>query len=516
MAEIATLAPSRSRFGISLPLLFGVVVFADAVALGSHLLADPDTYWHISVGHWILAHQTVPHRGIFSYPMAAKPWVADEWLSEVVIAVVYDHLGWTGLVLVVGLLLAATLAILLRFLLRTLEPAHALIATGLAWEFCLPHLLVRPHMFGLPILVLWVAALVTARSADRAPSPALAPVMTLWANLHAGYVLGLGLAALLGGEALLAAAGRQQRLRVLRGWGVFAALALGFALLTPYGVDGLLLPFRLMRMRFAMSLVIEWRSPDFQPFHPLELWIGLALLGGLAFGWRLPLTRVLILLLLLHMSLQHQRYMEELGLVAPLLAAPLLAPQLAARSAGRAPSRIDRFAIALARPAGAGGVLLAGILLILAGAAALYVKGSPRPPRNITPAAALAAVASHHIAGPVLNDYAFGGYLIFSGIAPMIDGRNELYGDAFIRRYAEAIEVVNGDLPKLLDDYHVSWTLFPPDRPAVILLDHLPGWRRLFSSDVAVVHLRENPAARDLPSASGTSPAAAPKAVPGR
>jgi hypothetical protein len=513
MAEIATFAAGRSRFGISLPLLFGVVVFADAVALGSHLLADPDTYWHIAIGRWILAHHAVPHTGIFSYPMAAQPWDADEWLSEVVIAVLYDRLGWTGLVLAAALLLAATLAMLLRFLLRALEPAHALIATALAWEFCLPHLLARPHMFGLPILVLWTAALVAARNADRAPSPALAPLMVLWANLHAGYLLGLALAALIGGEAVIAVGDRQARLRAVRGWGVFWLLAFGFALLTPYGVDGLLAPLRLMRMRIAMSLVIEWRSPDFQPFHALELWIGLALLGGLALGWRLPLTRVVMLLLLLHMSLQHQRYMEELGLVAPLLVAPLLGPQLAMRSRGRAPSRIDRFAIGLARPASVGGVLLAGLLLAVAGAVALYAKGAPRPPRDIVPAAALAAVASHHIAGPVLNDYAFGGYLIYVGIAPMIDGRNELYGDAFIERYAAAVTLVNGDLPKLLDQYRVTWTLFPPDRPAVVLLDHLPGWRRLFSDDVAVVHVREGP--QGAAGVARRSEAAA-KALPGR
>jgi len=63
------------------------------------------------------------------------------------------------------------------------------------------------------------AGLVTARSEDRAPPLWLVPLMTLWANLHSSDIFGLGLAALLAGEALLAARDRRARLGALRGWG---------------------------------------------------------------------------------------------------------------------------------------------------------------------------------------------------------------------------------------------------------------------------------------------------------
>jgi len=91
----------------------------------------------------------------------------------------------------------------------------------------------------------------------------------------------------------------------------------------------------------------------------------------------------------------------------------------------------------------------------------------------------------HHIEGPVFNDYAFGGYLIFAGIKPFIDGRY-FYGDAFIKRYAEAVSVASDELPRLLAEYHIAWTLLGAKTPAVVLLDHLPGWRRLYADEVAV------------------------------
>jgi hypothetical protein len=488
MVDIVTLTSRRSRFGISLPLVFGLLSYAATLGWGRRTLSDPDTYWHIAVGRWILAHHAVPHQGIFSYSMPDAPWVAHEWLSELLIAIVYDHLGWGGLLVATGLAAAAAVSLLLRLLLRWLEPAQAMIATALGWDLAFFHLLARPHVFSLVILIFWAGALVKARSEGRAPSPWLLPLVVLWANLHASYMLGLVLAGLFAVEAVLEAGDWPARLAAARAWGLFAVGALAAALITPFGIEGLLLPFALMGMKFTMSIVAEWRSPNFQPFHPLELWLAIVLAGAISFGWRLPPMRTLILLLFLHMALQHQRYIDVLGLVAPIVMAPALGPLIAARVAGRAASSIDRAAVELAKPARPGALALGAAVLLAVTAAALRPGVAPEAH---TPTAALAAVAAAHIEGPVLNDYSFGGYLIFAGIPPMIDGRNEVYGDAFVERYAKATQLLSDQLPALLDEYRITWTLLEPVTPANILLDHLPGWRRLYADDTAVVHVRD-------------------------
>jgi len=87
------------------------------------------------------------------------------------------------------------------------------------------------------------------------------------------------------------------------------------------------------------------------------------------------------------------------------------------------------------------------------------------------------------LTGPVFNDYEFGGYLIFSGIAPFVDGRTDVYGDAFLKRAATPNE-----LPALLEQYAVAWTLLDPSDARTALLDHLPGWRQVYGDDIAVVH----------------------------
>ena len=489
MTEATVLTSGRTRFGISLPIVVVLLVYPALLLNPRRMLGDPDTYWHIATGRWIIVHRTVPYHDMFSFSMPGAPWTSPEWLAEVLSAWLFDHLGWAGLVAVTALCATAAFAMLLHALLRWLAPMPAMIATALAPSLVLPHLLARPHVLALPILVRWIDALVTARSEQRAPSLWLLPLVTLWANIHSSYILGLGLAALLGGEAVLLAEDWRARRQAARRWSVFGVLAVAAALINPYGVEGLLLPFRLIGMG-TLNLIGEWQSPDFQHFQPVELWLVVVLFAALAFGWRLPPTRVAMVLLLLHMALRHGRYAELLGLVAPLLLAPALAPQLAATLGRRPPSAADRLLAELARPATTLGIALGAVLIAGLTAVALHL-GVQRQGDGLTPQSALAAVAAEHIEGPVLNDYRFGGYLIFAGVKPFIDGRY-FYGDEFLKRDYDATAGIGDELPRLLDEYAIAWTLMPPGTTAVGLLDHLPDWRRLYADDIAIVHVRQS------------------------
>jgi len=120
------------------------------------------------------------------------------------------------------------------------------------------------------------------------------------------------------------------------------------------------------------------------------------------------------------------------------------------------------------------------------------------PEPKYAPAAAVRAVEQAHIAGNVLNDYNFGDYLIFRGIKTFIDGRADMFGDPFLKRYYEAVHGDSDELPALIKQYDITWTIFPPDARAVALIGHLPGWRRFYADDTAVVQVRDGamPAAR--------------------
>ncbi len=81
-----------------LPLWAGLRSIRCWLAAGNALLRDPDAYWQIAVGQWILDHHAVPTTDIYSFTMYGQPWISTQWLSQVLYAVAYAGAGWTGVV----------------------------------------------------------------------------------------------------------------------------------------------------------------------------------------------------------------------------------------------------------------------------------------------------------------------------------------------------------------------------------------------------------------------------------
>lgn len=448
-----------------IPLLTAVIVFT-AVAFAPQIFNDSDTYWHIAAGARMLADRAVLAVDPFSYTFAGAPWNAHEWLSEVVMAAVFRLGGWSALALLFAATFALAAALLSRDLGRWLgEPTRSLVV-ALALCCMTLSLLARPHLLALPLLEIWTAGLVIAREKKRAPSFALLPAMTLWANLHGGFAFGLLLAGLLGLEALI----EDRRWETLKSWAFFGLGALVAAALTPHFVDGLLFPLRLVAMR-ELANVGEWQ-PTGVP-SPFEIVVMAGIYFLLSRGIRLPASRVLIALLLLHLALQHQRHQIVFAVTVPLLLAAPLARALETHPAESKP----------------GAAWLAGTLAaVLAVSAARLSFVLPRGGEAVTPAAALAHVPREIARTPVLNEYGFGGYLVFVGIKPFIDSRAELYGDAFLANYARIVSPEPAALEATLRKYHVGWTLLTPASPATAMMDLMPGWRRIYADKIAVVH----------------------------
>ena len=485
--------PSTSRVtGLSWPLIIGSLTYLGFLAYGNLLLGDGDTYWHIAAGRWIIEHATVPTHDPFSHTMRGAPWTAHEWLSEVIMALTYQAFGWAGVIMLTAAAFAGAIAILTRFLLKNFEPVHALIFAALAVMMTAPHLLARPHALAMPLLVIWTAYLVRASEQGRAPSFWLLPIMTLWANLHGGFTLGLALTLFFAVEGVLHARQKNETLVAVKSWALFVGLSLISALLTPHGIKGILFTVQILSGSYALDHILEWQSPSFHSIQPLEIWLLTGLAVALHQGLRFPIMRLILLLGLLHLALKHIRNVELIGLLAPLFLAAPLAKQWQERAvAGRQLASVDRIFQELARGANRRAVALtmAGLVLITLLSAQL---SDPLLKKEISPVDALQAAQKAHLTGPVLNEYRFGGYLIYAGIPPFIDGRADMYGDDFMKEYFESLNLTTSDgLQKLLQKYRIEWTLLPPEIAAVALLDHLPEWHRLYADKIAVVHVKK-------------------------
>ena len=481
---------SRSTWALSLPLVVGVLMFVClANAGGLPLLGDPDSQWHIGVGHWMLAHRTVPDVDTFSFTFAGTPWIAKEWLSQLLLTLAYDAGSWAGVELLAAAAAALSFALLLRLLLRDLKPLPALLFTGAAAVMMAPHFLARPHVLAFPFMLLWVWGLVRAVEERRAPQPLLLGAMLLWANMHGGFTLGLLLVGPFALEALIGARDHAERKALFFGWAKFGVAALLVACITPYGYESILVTSRIFSIGDVLNTIAEWRSPDFksQPTQEVVLLLGLYL--AFSRGLRLPLMRLLVVLGLVHLYLDYARNAELLATLAPLAIAPVLVRQFP--SLERASASAGRFD-GLAQPAGSGAVAL-GLLVAVVFAVGLVRFANVKPPAETMPQAALAFAQKEGLtAKRVFNHYNFGGYLIGQGVPTFIDGRGELSGGPFIKRFSDAVNRRGPDekLTGLLDEYKVQWTFLTRDAAANKLLAHLPGWRLAYSDEQAMIFVR--------------------------
>jgi hypothetical protein len=487
-----TSPPARRHAGLSWPLIIGAVVYLFVLGVRQVMLSDPDTYWHLAAGRWMIDHSAVFTTDPFSHTMHGKSWMAHEWLSEVMFAAAYEAGEWSGIVVLTAVAFAASLAILTRYLLKYLEPVHALTFAGLAMAMALPHIVARPFVLAMPVMVLWTAKLVEARDRQTTPSMWLLPLMTLWANMFGGFTVGIAFCFAFAAEAVLSAASRQERLKSARGWGIFALLAVCSALVTPNGIKGFVLTLSIFSGENLIEHIGEWQSPNFHKFQPLELWLLAFLAVALYTGVRLPPVRLLLLLGLVHLALWSARSGELLGFLAPLiLAAPLAAQWYPTPGSDRA-TRLDWIFQELARPAKLSTVVifigfLGSITTLVAG------RGTLQPRNNISPVAAVDAARKGNIKGPVFNAYDFGGYLIHAGIPTFIDGRSEMFGEVFVREYLDSLRS-RDLLRQVLEKYRIEWTLLRPGSYEAEVLNDFPEWRRFYVDDVAVIHVRKGQA----------------------
>lgn len=460
------------------------------IQFNAKIFNDPDTSWHLAAGQFILAAGNVPTTDPFSWSAAGRPWVAHEWLSEVLMALAFRAAGWNGIAILTGAALAFVFtAIALRGA-QGLPPQRAVLAVVLVAAAIAPTTLARPHTLAYVLLVGWTLLLIDARRRHVAPAPWIALIMLLWVNMHASWVMGGALAAAFALEALIAG---PDRLATLRAWALPGLLCLAATLVNPQGLEAWRYPFAVSGMA-TLHMINEWRPLD-PARDPLNVVVMALLLVAMLLRRRqLGALRLVLIGGLMVMAVLHVRHQSVLVLVAGLL---LLEAQ-----------RDHQPVAARWQPAA-----LAALALFMAGALVRLVVPLPRPDADGHPASAIAAVPAPLRALPVFNFYDFGGLLILNGIRPYVDGRSDMYGDAHMLEYGRVIDGDAQAFRQLVARGHVGWLLLRPDNRLLPVAERL-GWRRLHADRFAVVLVRP-----DLPFRPAAAPApapatAAPRTVP--
>jgi hypothetical protein len=158
-------------------------------------IEDPDIWWHLRTGQWIVARGHVPMEDPFSVFGAGKPWIAYSWLFELLVYGLHRHFGLTGLIgftVTMSLIGAITIHLLLRRARLPLVAEVTLLAVILA--SLKPLLSPRPWLFSIVFTALELILISDLRRSWKLPTVLLLPaVFVVWANMHVQFVYGLAI-----------------------------------------------------------------------------------------------------------------------------------------------------------------------------------------------------------------------------------------------------------------------------------------------------------------------------------
>jgi len=481
---------------LTLRKVFFILLFLGLFLMTLRPIADPDFWWHLRTGQLIVQSHAIPHADPFSFTNNGKPWVAHEWLSELIIFGLYRLGGFSLLIFTFSLVI--TMAFLFAYLRSPQESLPYIagftlllgaIATAPAWG-------VRPQMISLFLTSLFLYLLDRYRKIGNIIYIIPLPLVTmLWVNLHAGYFLGLAIIAIyiVGNllELLKTGTDKKESLVSLPLKSIYILCAvLGASILAtlanPNGLHILLYPLQTLTSQAMQQFIQEWFSPNFHQmeWQPLA-WFFLAFIGAGMLGKKsISPTNILLTLFFGYTALISMRHVPLFAIVA----IPVLSEQIGALARIRFEVKTASRLFKWVTP-----ILLACIVLVIGLRFVQVVQGQSKSESETFPRAAVNWITENQPEGNLFNSYGWGGYLIwrlYPQYPVYIDGRADVYGDKFIFAYMDIFHAGIG-WQKALDTQAVKLVLVEPQSGLANVLRQSSEWEILFEDKVSILLFRK-------------------------
>ncbi len=500
VAAPAAAAPPRWLSRVT-PATAGTTLTLTAIAASAATpVVDPDVFWHVAAGEWMLKYHRIPKADPFSWTAPGRKWIAHEWLTEIIFGALHRLGGWPALVLYAVVVITASWAIVARTC-RRLGASNAWtnVVTGVAALSCLHTWGARPQMLSLLFGAILADLLVQAWLGRPRALIWCAPIMLVWCNMHGGYMFGISMLLLfvggLVGEVVLRRLWTTRRENTstvnasLLMWSVGSLIAtVAVSLANPNGVEGFLYPFSYLGDNASTRYIEEWFSPT---FSRLQWWPFFALVAvGAMVAWTqrrtMPVYAVVGMAIYAALGVQSVRNITQFSFfAAPFLAAALTQASVSARS--QRPVAPGKSAFATVLPMGA---LIGSVAIAAIGIVAFTPQANADAQATEFPAAAATYLAAHPTTN-LFNQYDWGGYLIWRLDQPVgIDGRPDMYGDTFVDRYVATWNAQPG-WENHVADAKVKSVLGRPNAPLVRKLRaQTTLWKVAYEDRLAVLLVR--------------------------
>lgn len=483
LGQPTTIALMFCSWAVLVPTVFG----------GRLLNGDGDLARHLVLGRHILEHGVV-FPDVFSHTLPGQPFIAYEWLSEVILALTERMGGLAAVAALSGLLIAVSIALVVYYLRTQLEPALTVPLGVLAAVFTGPHWIARPHLFSFVCLA--ALLVIVTHPAGWKRHLGLGLLFVFWSNLHPGFFYGLAiLGAYLVGDTL------DHRTRTRLAGNALSGLAAGLGtLVNPLTWHLHREILRHLAESGAMGLVDEFASPSLRSgYSLLFIFVVLVVIALLIARHRWPpYSALLPFLAAVVASVEAQRNITLFGLFAlPLIMTVAADPIRGWNWAPLADTRrrlMEDDARGTTVPWIAGAV--AAVTLLAAGSGRLGPL-QLIPDSFSTEAFPVEAVGhareAHLNDYHILNEYGWGGYILWAWPEQKIyiDGMANFFGASIMAEYMDVMLLRPG-WQDILRRRDIDLMILRPTAPLVGALGQSDEWETWYQDETAVVLLKRS------------------------
>lgn len=513
-----TSASQETRPAIASLLRYSPALILIAIAVADLVrFSDPDLWGHVRFGQAMLSQGHIAWRDPYSYSAPGHLWLNHEWLTELIMGTLYNHLNVFGL----KLMKLGCCALVVVFIAAAESETGAppliqfaiLITAAVIME---PQIQIRPQVFTFALLAALIYLLARDVYGRSARLWLAIPMLAVWANLHGGFVIGIATMAIYTAvSAVQDIVDHRGTARALR-LGAITALAIVATLATPYGVGTWRAVLRALFDPYTRIVIEDW-----QPLTSgLKEHMGIVAFGMIYKELGVLLMATLLLSYILTPSKDDLPLVAVAAVmsVAALLAVrnlPIAVIAICVPLARHLPLALERRLPGIRHAPSASHPAPHSNQAILAAVALVVFWSSDFFSNRLTttdpyPVSACAFMKDHGLKGNVLGQFAWGEYLIWH-FAPdskvFMDGR---YDTVYPRRILEVFFVFNYDQPGAeiaLNKFPTDYVLIAPDIPGRKFMDSRKDWILVYSDVWSCLYARANSSAAHIPGVpiSGTA-----------
>lgn len=479
--------------------IVAVLLAVLTIAILSRAHTDPDLGWHLRNGMDILKYG-VPSGDLYSHTMSGYPWIAHEWLTDVLIYLSAHYLGFTFLAALFGAIVFLAYFIAAKTIKMALS--SSLMIVLIAALVAMPVVGIRPQM--LTLLGLAIVLRILFKWRDNPASRLifwLVPLMLIWVNLHGGFAAGIFLIGLfwivesskylLKKFKFIAESFTVLSIKHLTQLAFTGVLAIAVTLINPYTYRVYVELFQTVFNDFVKSNIAEWAPVNTGTYQGYNLMIyALFIVLLLIFSWKqVDKTKVVIAAVFLGISLSSWRHLPLFSLVT----LPLLAEMVQ--------QLMPKGVIYYLRS----NLFMLGLLLLTA-TTTFYAYAQISSLANDDklfgqvgkyPYGAVQYLKAHKLPGNMFNEYNWGGYLIWQlpEKRVSIDGRMAIWKTSEQNIFEEYL-LFSRDSKKakeILDKYKIGLALVYKDRTFKdYFFANSNEWQLAYSDELAVIFTKKN------------------------